>query len=209
MDTSFFSPEAKSYIDQATAYAQRPGQNVQNSLRNRAFTSGNVTAPFYGAAASTTIIGAALLVARTSGIFVANVSWAWVQATPGTYRWQIGTQTVASGLSLTAATKVGPGPAGGVFANGAYISSGATIAVTGGGGAQVVFDTGVQTIGTVATAGTFDYSAIVQDSIAATTETIFPIGNQVLLTVTLITATAAATVSASTGGYAFDFYELP
>lgn len=212
MDTSFLSPEAKAYIDQSVALAQKGAINTQSALRNRAFTSGNVTAPFYGIAGSTTIIGAALLTVRASGIFVVGVSWAWAQAATGTYRWQIGTQTSAAGSAITAATKVGPGAPNSVLVagnNGAYISNGATIAVTTPAGALVQFDSGVQTIGTAATAGTFEYSGVVQNSISLTSETPFTLGNQIILTVTLITTTQAATVSASTGGYAFDIYELP
>jgi hypothetical protein len=187
-------------------YVRAQAQNTRASFRNRCFVSGNVTNPFYGIAGSTTIVGAALMTVKTSGIFSWKFAWSWTQAATGTYRWQIGTQTVASGLTLANTAKVGPGP--GAATNGAFISAAAGIAVTGGGGALVQWDSGVITIGTAGVNAAISASSTLQNSITATAETPFTLGNQILMTITLITTVSAATSNAN-GGYAFDLIEQP
>jgi hypothetical protein len=207
------STEAKTQPDDMfanrmdTEFIKANAQNMRAGFRNRAFVSGNTSTPFYGGAASTTIVGAAMLTVKTSGIFHWAFSWSWTQAATGTYRWQISTQTQAAAIPLTAAAKVGPGA--GAATNGAFISTGATIAVTGGPfGSLIQWDSGVITVGTAAVNAAIAASGTFMNSITATVETPFTNGNNIVMLITLITTTAAATTNAN-GGYAIDLVEQP
>jgi hypothetical protein len=175
--------------------------------RNRAFSTGSATAPTGVTNAMALIIGAALLNVRGSGIFhgAVTLSLTGITATD-TILIQIGSQTVASGMTLSNNTKVGPGT--GAATNGAFVSSmAAGIVVAGGGGALVQYSSGTQVAGTAATTLDFAWSNTFQNSISSTAaENPFASTTQILLTVT-ITATHSATQVYS--GFAIDLVEMP
>ena len=176
------------YLEQLALAAKVEAGFIRGSLKNRAFSSGNLITPVTGGAIvpATVNVMAALLAVKTSGIFMTEVSLAFAQATPGTYRLQVSTQTVVSGMTLTNNTKVGPGT--GAATNGVFAASAPTgITVNAGGGTLIQYDTGVQTIGTAATGTTVEWSGLIQNSITATAaEAPFTVGSQILVVATLI-----------------------
>jgi hypothetical protein len=201
MDTSFFSPEAKAYIDQEVYRARAPGANAQNAQRNRAY--GHALVPIGVTNVTSLIILAAILSVRQSGVFQASVSMGLTGITAAdTLSIAIGTQTAALGvMALATATQSGPGasstngsPAPPQPLNGVYVSNAvAGIVVTGGTNALTQFATGTQVAGTAATTFDFGWSGIIDNSLAGNAEVPFTRGNQVILTVTL-TATHSATI---------------
>lgn len=179
-------------------------QSALVALRNRAFSAGSATAWVPGGAASTTIVAATSLKAMASGIFQFSLGLAFAQAATGTWRVEIISQAAAGGTAITGGTKIGPGNG---TNSGAFNNSGGAITVPGFAGALTQMDTGVQTIGTAATAAEFTWDGLIQNSVSATVETPFTYGNQVAVTVTLITTTQAAVEVPS--GLSLSFYELP
>jgi hypothetical protein len=209
MDTSFFSPEAKAYIDQEVYRARAPGANAQNAQRNRAY--GHALVPTGVTNATPLIILAAILSVRQSGVFQASVdlSLTGITATDTTSI-AIGTQTAALGvMALATATQSGPGasstngsPAPPLPLNGVYVSNlAAGIVVTGGTNALIQYATGNLVAPTTGSTDSlaFAWSGIIDNSTAGNAEVPFTRGNQVILTVT-ITATHSASITYAGAG---------
>jgi len=181
--------EVEKLIAERTSGIRAGVANIRGSFRNRAFANmnpGNAGLPTAPTDASLIIVGAALLNVLGSGIFQASVDFTLTGVTAtDTLVIDVGTQTVASGLTLSAAgTKVGPG--NGAAANGVYTSNAAGgIVVTGGGGALIQYGSGTYVFGGGATTSTFGWSGVIMNSVTATTETPFTRGNQILLTLSL------------------------
>lgn len=205
MDTSFWSPEAKAYVDQEVYRARAPGAGAQSAQRNRAY--GHALVPTGVTNATPLIIMAAILSVRQGGVFQAAVglSLTGITATD-TLAISIGTQTAALGvMGLTNATQSGPGASStsGIAPpqplNGVYVSNAAAgIVVAGGTNPLVQYTSGSQVAGTAATTVDFAWSSIIDNINTApgVIEVPFTRGNQVIVTVT-ITATHSATITYS------------
>lgn len=200
-------------IDEVLAIAKRGARGGEASfaLQNRAFTTlqGVIPDPTAGSAI---LVAACKLTARASGIFLASANMAGVAMTPtDTLDMQVTTQTRAAsaGITLTGATLVGPGTANaasiGSAAGGYILSAAGGIAVTGGPfGSQIQGDSNTQVLGTLNTTATWAWSCIVQNG-AANVETPFPIGNDVVLLLSV--NRSAATMSLS--NLCLSLVELP
>ena len=166
-------------------------QNIRTAFKNRAFFSSSVTLPTQTTAGMNLTLATCLLNVKASGIFQAGFDYAFTGGSnAATFDFQVQTQTVASGLTQSAAgTKVGPGM--GAATNGAFYANAAGgIVITGGGGTLLQYDTGSQTLLTGILAATGSWTSIIQNSITATTETPFTIGSQILLQILLNTSAA-------------------
>lgn len=181
-------------------------QNIRTAFKNRAFTTGSATVPTSPTNSMSLIVAAALLNVKAGGIFDAKVAFSITGLTAAdTMTVTIQTQTVASGIVLSNATKVGPGM--GAAANGAFVSNAVGgITVAGGGGTLTQFSSGAQVLPTGGTTFEFAWDAVIQNSISATTETGFTLGNQILLTVATNSAHQAAGTFA---GMAISLVEQP
>lgn len=183
---------------------------ILSTLQNRAFSFGSATTPTAPTAASPLFVAGAKVTCRGSGIFLANVYIASGGMTAAdTFDIQISTQTAAN-IVITQFTQVGPGTAGGTGTpNGAYVSSAAGgILVTGGPlGSKLQADSGTTIVDATSVSFFYQFSAILMNSITATTETGFTVGNDVLLLAAI--NRSAHTQTFPTGGVGISLEELP
>ncbi|MHB8563337.1 MAG: hypothetical protein ACYDDA_05195 [Acidiferrobacteraceae bacterium] len=204
--------EAQSMIDMSVSKAYADLNNMHGALRNRVF--GNATAAggtlptTFGAAVSTTGYLLTALTAKVSGIFAFSVDIAATQLATGTYNVQIISYTAAAGtMSITNGAEFGPtnllpGPG----PTGAYVNNGGSLAVAASAGALTQCESGVITQPTAATAWSWGSgNLILHNSVTATAETKFPIGNQVMVLVQIATTAEAITAVSSAN---IQFYEL-
>lgn len=210
-------PDNQSRLNDAAALAAAEAARaeaawIRGAFRNRAFSTGS-TLPANVNTGSFIVFGAALLVARASGIFMAEVSCAFTGGTAAaTFDVQVQTQTApntqAGGITITGGTRIGPGNnvIGTVAQTGVYVgSAGVGMTFTNGTGALTQFDTGTQILPTGGTTMTTEWSSVIHNSITANAaETPFTIGNQVLLTVAINSSAAHVW-----RGFAITLIELP
>ena len=171
--------------------------HVLSALQNRAFSSGSATVPTNPTAGMTLIIAATKLKVRGSGIFRASFTVAATGlVSPHTYEFTVNSQTAVPGITLTNGTQVGPGtltPGTVGTVNGAFVSNmAAGITVAGGGGTLLQADSLLQVVGTASTTCTWDWSNLIQNSIALTVETPFTVGNEILVTLSANFGTATS-----------------
>lgn len=192
--SSFRSANRDNVIIPELDYTQMQAQRINSALKNRAFSNATATAgvlPTQTTAGMNLILATCLLTVRASGIFQAGFEMAITGGTAtATIDASVQSQTVASGLTQSAAAvKVGPGA--GVATNGAFSSNAAGgIIITGGGGSLLQYDTGSQVLGTAATTVTIGWSGVIHNSVTLTAETPFAFGNQILLALLLNTSAA-------------------